>query len=95
MASHEYSDELIIKARRKMEEAQKESHSNKVVTIQMERFCHFHSQRAQTVRILLVESDRANQQPPLHGCEKHHIHIDRVQRLRQKLQDGQIAVWPI
>lgn len=37
MTSHEYSDELIIKARRKMEEAQKESHSEKVVQQELQQ----------------------------------------------------------
>lgn len=37
MATYEYSDELIIKARRKIEEAQKESHSEKVVQQELQQ----------------------------------------------------------
>ena len=37
MATYEYSDELIIKARRKMEEAQKESHSSEVVQQELQQ----------------------------------------------------------
>lgn len=37
MATYEYSDELIIKARRKMEETQRESHSEKVVQQELQQ----------------------------------------------------------
>ena len=37
MSEAAYSDELIIKARRKMEEAQKESHSEKVVQQELQQ----------------------------------------------------------